>query len=59
MIIGLRVDASMLLGATLSWVIAPYALLHYGIISPGFTKTDVLFWIMWPATGMLVAAGLA
>jgi putative OPT family oligopeptide transporter len=59
MIIGLRVDASMLLGATLSWVVAPYALLHYGIIKPGFTKTDVLFWIMWPATGMLVAAGLA
>src|SRR5436189_3176653 len=42
-IIGLRVDASMLLGATLSWVVAPYALLHYGIIKPGFTKTDVLF----------------
>jgi uncharacterized oligopeptide transporter (OPT) family protein len=59
MIIGLRVDASMLIGATLSWVVAPYALLHYGIINPGFTKTDVLFWIMWPATGMLVAAGLA
>jgi uncharacterized oligopeptide transporter (OPT) family protein len=59
MIIGLRVDLSMLIGATLSWVVAPYALLHYGIIKPGFTKTDVLFWIMWPATGMLVAAGLA
>jgi uncharacterized oligopeptide transporter (OPT) family protein len=59
MIIGLRVDASMLLGATLSWVVAPYALLHYGIIKSGFTKTDVLFWVMWPATGMLVAAGLA
>lgn len=59
MIIGLRVDISMLIGATLSWVVAPYALLHYGIIKPGFTKNDVLFWVMWPATGMLVAAGLA
>ncbi len=59
MIIGLRVDVSMLLGATLSWVVAPYALLHYGIIVPGFNRNDVLFWIMWPATGMLVAAGLA
>ena len=59
MIIGLRIDASMLLGATLSWVVAPYALLHYGIIKPAFTKNDVLFWIMWPATGMLVSAGLA
>ncbi len=59
MIIGLRVDLSMLIGATLSWIVAPYALLHYGIIKAGFTKTDVLFWVMWPATGMLVAAGLA
>jgi uncharacterized oligopeptide transporter (OPT) family protein len=58
-IIGFRVDASMLLGATLSWVVAPYALLHYGILKPGFTRTDVLFWVMWPATGMLVFAGLA
>jgi uncharacterized oligopeptide transporter (OPT) family protein len=59
MIIGLRVDISMLIGATLSWVVAPYALLHYGIIKSGFGKNDVLFWVMWPATGMLVAAGLA
>ena len=58
-IIGLRVDASMLLGATLSWVVAPYALLHYGILKTSFTRTDVLFWVMWPATGMLVFAGLA
>ena len=58
-IIGLRVDASMLLGATLSWVVAPYALLRYGILNPAFTRTDVLFWVMWPATGMLVFAGLA
>lgn len=59
MIIGLRVDLSMLIGATLSWVVAPYALLHYGVIHPGFGRNDVLFWIMWPATGMLVCAGLA
>jgi uncharacterized oligopeptide transporter (OPT) family protein len=49
----------MLLGATLSWIIAPYALLHYGIIDRGFNKNDVLLWVMWPATGMLVAGGLA
>jgi len=59
MIIGLRVDLSMLIGATLSWVVAPYALLHYGIIKPGFGKNDVLFWVMWPAVGLLVSAGLA
>jgi uncharacterized oligopeptide transporter (OPT) family protein len=58
MIIGFRVDASMLIGALLSWVVAPYALLHFGIIQPTFVKNDVLFWVMWPATGMLVASGL-
>ena len=30
----------------------------YGVIPPTFTRTDVLFWVMWPATGMLVAGGL-
>ena len=59
MLIGLRVDFSMLLGATLSWVVAPYMLLHYGVIATGFSKNDVLFWIMWPATGLLVSSGLA
>jgi uncharacterized oligopeptide transporter (OPT) family protein len=58
MLIGLRVDISMLIGALLSWVVAPYALLHYNIIPATFTKNDVLFWVMWPATGMLVASGL-
>src|ERR1041385_8163916 len=43
MIVGLRVTASMALGAVLSWVIGPYALLHYGVIAPGFAKNDVLF----------------
>ena len=59
MLIGFRVDLSMLIGASLSWIVAPYALLHFGVIQPGFVKNDVLFWVMWPATGMLVASGLA
>ena len=59
MLVGLRINASMLLGSVISWIIAPYALLHYGIIPAGFVKNDVLFWVMWPATAMLVASGLA
>src|SRR5215471_16417236 len=46
----------------LSWfssVIAPYALMHYGVIGANFTKNDVLFWVMWPATALLVSSGLA
>lgn len=58
MIVGMRIGVCMLAGAILSWVIAPYALLNSGILQEGFKKTDVLFWVMWPATGMLVAGGL-
>ena len=59
MLVGLRINVSMLLGMVISWIIAPYALLHYGGIKANFTKNDVLFWVMWPATAMLVASGLA
>src|SRR6266571_3582896 len=43
MLVGLRINASMLLGMLISWVIAPYALLHYGVLHPHFMKNDVLF----------------
>jgi uncharacterized oligopeptide transporter (OPT) family protein len=59
MLVGLRINASMLLGTLLAWVVAPYALLHYGVLPPTFNRNDVLFWTMWPATAMLVASGLA
>ncbi len=58
MLVGLRINASMLLGAVLAWIVAPYALLRYGVIGAGFNSNDVLFWVMWPATGMMVAGGL-
>jgi uncharacterized oligopeptide transporter (OPT) family protein len=58
MLIGLRINISMLLGAILSWALLPVALQHYGVLGEKFTKTDVLFWVMWPATAMLVAGGL-
>ncbi len=59
MLIGLRINASMILGGVLAWIIAPALLVDYGEIpaNPNRTK-DVLFWVMWPATGMLVAGGL-
>jgi uncharacterized oligopeptide transporter (OPT) family protein len=58
MLVGFRIDASMLLGMVLAWIVAPYALLRYGILPGTFNRNDVLFWVMWPATGMLVAGGL-
>ena len=58
MLVGMRINASMLLGTIAGWIVAPYLLLHYGVIPATFTRTDVLFWVMWPATAMMVSGGL-
>jgi uncharacterized oligopeptide transporter (OPT) family protein len=66
MIIGMRINASMALGGMLAWVVAPYFLVKYGMLADPATGKlidtptgrQVLFWVMWPATGMLVAGGL-
>ncbi len=58
MIIGLRICANMFVGMLLSWVIAPVLLVDNGVLADGFTKRDLLLWVMWPATGMMVAGGL-
>lgn len=65
MLVGLRINVSMVIGALLAWVVAPYFLVKYGQILDGAGKAivkptgrQILFWVMWPATGMLVAGGL-
>jgi uncharacterized oligopeptide transporter (OPT) family protein len=69
MIIGLRINVSMIIGGVLAWVVAPYFLVKYGaqlhhttdhltVATDTPTRSEVLFWVMWPATGMLVAGGL-
>ncbi|MBI4601159.1 MAG: OPT/YSL family transporter, partial [Planctomycetes bacterium] len=58
MLIGMRINLSMLLGTALSWMVAPYVLHDLGIVAE-LKKNDVLFWVMWPATGMMVCGGLA
>jgi len=58
MLVGIRVNTSMLVGAFLSWVLAPPILFQNGIIDE-LVRRKVLLWVMWPATGMLVAGGLA
>ena len=57
MIVGCRIGLSMGLGMLLSWVIAPPTLVGQGIV-PAQTFRDVLRWVMWPATGLMVAGGL-
>ena len=59
LLIGMRVTLSMLLGSVLAWVIAPEPLFRAGLV-PELTFNLVLQrWIMWPATGLMVAGGLA
>src|SRR5262249_7257171 len=58
MIVGNRINISMGIGSMLSWVIGPHILMHYGVIAEGARRNDVIYWVMWPATGMLIAGGL-
>ena len=57
MLIGLRVTLSMLLGSILAWVIAPGPLVAHGW-AKAMTFAEVLKWVMWPATGLMVAGGI-
>ena len=58
MLVGMRINASMLAGTLVSWVIVPQLLPKYGMLPAEFTRRDVLLWVMWPATGMLISGGL-
>jgi len=57
MLVGLRVTLSMAIGSVLSWLILPNLLLAHGGID-ALVRRKVLLWVMWPATGLMVAAGL-
>ncbi len=57
MLIGLRVTLSMLLGSVIAWVIAPGPLVARGW-ARAMTFAEVLKWVMWPATGLMVAGGI-
>jgi len=57
MIVGNRINISMAIGAVLAWIIGPHILLDHGIITKP-ARGQLLLWMMWPGTGMLIAAGL-
>ncbi|MEQ1755312.1 MAG: OPT/YSL family transporter [Micropepsaceae bacterium] len=59
MIIGFRVCFWLAVGGLLGWVIAPWALISHGVLHDNPTRTEVLYWIMWPGIGMIIASGLA
>jgi uncharacterized oligopeptide transporter (OPT) family protein len=59
MLVGLRITLSMGLGMVLAWGVAPGPLHARGLV-PELTFNAILQrWIMWPATGLMVAGGLA
>ena len=58
MIVGTRITVSMVIGTFISWTIAPHYLIDVYHILAKPSRNDVLRWVMWPATGMLVTAGL-
>ncbi len=57
-IVGPRITTSMAIGAILSWVIAPKFLAAEAIIPVPVQRADILRWVMWPGTAMIICAGL-
>jgi putative OPT family oligopeptide transporter len=57
-IVGVRITFSMLLGAILSWIIAPHFLVKHGILTAPPARGDILRWVMWPGTAMIICGGL-
>ncbi len=57
LLVGFRICLAMALGTAISWFILPPFLLSHGMI-PELTFPATLRWVMWPATGLMVAGGL-
>ncbi len=58
MLVGLRVNTWMLAGGVLAWIIAPLILIERGVLPDHASRTQVLYWVMWPGIGMIMAGGL-
>ena len=57
LLVGFRVCLAMAIGMFVSWFILPSYLVSHGMI-PEETYPMTLRWVMWPATGLMVAGGL-
>lgn len=57
MLVGMRINTSMLIGTVAAWVILPPLLLQSGAVAH-MVRREMLMWVMWPAVGCLVAGGL-
>ena len=57
LLVGFRICLAMALGTAISWFIMPRYLFAHGMIT-ALTYPATLRWVMWPATGLMVAGGL-
>ncbi len=57
LLVGFRICMAMAIGTAISWFILPPFLVSQGMV-PEQTYPMVLRWVMWPATGLMVAGGL-
>jgi len=57
LLVGFRICLAMAIGMFISWFILPSYLVSHGMI-PEQTYPMTLRWVMWPATGLMVAGGL-
>ena len=57
LLVGFRICLAMAIGTFISWFLLPSYLLSHGMI-PEQTYPMTLRWVMWPATGLMVAGGL-
>jgi len=57
LLVGFRICLAMAIGTAISWFILPRFLFSHGMIT-ALTYPATLRWVMWPATGLMVAGGL-
>jgi uncharacterized oligopeptide transporter (OPT) family protein len=57
LLVGWRVCLAMAIGMVISWFALPPFLFSHGMI-PKQAFAETLRWVMWPATGLMVAGGL-
>jgi uncharacterized oligopeptide transporter (OPT) family protein len=57
-IVGFRITLWLLVGCILGWVVAPWLLIKYGLLPDQASRLKVLYWVMWPGIGMIMASGL-
>ena len=58
MIVGLRINAWLLLGCMLGWILTPLLLIQNHILPDHPTHSQVLQWVLWPGLAMMVAGGM-